>query len=61
MLSQAIIAKMIKMAIVAVIEWHNMGPNMVSMERAGKMQIAHESGIKITATVQKLWPNQNLH
>ena len=23
------------------------------------MQIAHENGIEITATVQKLWPNQN--
>ena len=30
------------------------------MERSGKMQITHENGIEKNATVQKLWPNQNL-
>ena len=35
-LSQAIIAKMVKMAIMAVMEWHNMATNMVVIGVYGK-------------------------
>ena len=63
-LSQAIMAKMFKMAQMAVMEWYNMATNMIVIGvygKSGKMQITHENGIEKTATVQKLWPNQNIH
>ena len=62
-LSQAMMAKMLKMALMAVngIIWPQIWPLLVSMERAGKMQITHENGIEKTAPVQKLLPNQNKH
>ena len=43
MLSQAIIAKMIKMAIMAVMEWHNMATNMAVIGVYGKSRINADS------------------
>ena len=42
-LSQAIIAKMVKMAIMAVMEWHNMATNMAVIGVYGKSRINADS------------------
>ena len=42
-LSQAIIAKMVKMAIMAVMEWHNMATNMAVIGVDGKSRINADS------------------
>ena len=40
--------------------WPQIWSLLVSMKKTGKMQITHENGIEETATIQKLWSNQNL-
>ena len=39
-------AKLVKMALIAIMEWPKIWPLLVSMERAGKIQITHENGIE---------------
>ena len=56
----AIMAILLKMAIMAKV---NMATDMVfigSMRRTGKMWIPCENGIKKCSSVQKLWPKQNI-